>query len=209
MKVYLGTRNTRRSNLVNITTRDPVPDRTFGKVRVFVVSTSNGGATFGELHHHKRHSPDGFEWGYEGSGPAELARCILIDHFRAYPCVQQGAHDTECCDGLLLPEGLGGETVAVVRRRLELGQDADRISHELAREHDGLLSVTPQQVAQIAGPEPCPVCEDGVTSLPVSYQDFKRDIIGQIPRELHEWCITSGGIEDWIQSVTEPEEVTS
>lgn len=25
-----------------------------------------------------RHSPDGFEWGYGGSGPAELARAILV-----------------------------------------------------------------------------------------------------------------------------------
>lgn len=25
-----------------------------------------------------RHSPDGFQWGYMGSGPAELARAILI-----------------------------------------------------------------------------------------------------------------------------------
>jgi hypothetical protein len=25
-----------------------------------------------------RHSPDGFEWGYAGSGPAELARAILV-----------------------------------------------------------------------------------------------------------------------------------
>ena len=25
-----------------------------------------------------RHSPDGFQWGYHGSGPAELARAILI-----------------------------------------------------------------------------------------------------------------------------------
>lgn len=31
------------------------------------------------LTHHKRHSPTGFSWGYEGSGPAELARCLLID----------------------------------------------------------------------------------------------------------------------------------
>ena len=29
--------------------------------------------------HHVRHSPSGFEFGYEGSGPAELARCLLID----------------------------------------------------------------------------------------------------------------------------------
>jgi hypothetical protein len=25
-----------------------------------------------------RHSPDGFQWGYSGSGPAELARALLI-----------------------------------------------------------------------------------------------------------------------------------
>lgn len=25
-----------------------------------------------------RHSPDGFQWGYRGSGPAELARAILV-----------------------------------------------------------------------------------------------------------------------------------
>jgi len=29
--------------------------------------------------HHVRHSPDGFNWGYSGSGPAELARCLLWD----------------------------------------------------------------------------------------------------------------------------------
>ena len=32
-----------------------------------------------KLRHHVRHSPTGFECGYGGSGPAELARCILID----------------------------------------------------------------------------------------------------------------------------------
>lgn len=31
------------------------------------------------LRHRVRHSPDGFQWGYGGSGPAELARCILFD----------------------------------------------------------------------------------------------------------------------------------
>ncbi len=33
------------------------------------------------LPHEVRHSPDGFNWGYGGSGPAELARCILLDFF--------------------------------------------------------------------------------------------------------------------------------
>lgn len=31
------------------------------------------------LRHVVKHSPAGFEWGYEGSGPADLARCLLID----------------------------------------------------------------------------------------------------------------------------------
>ena len=26
------------------------------------------------------HSPDGFEWGYSGSGPAQLALALLADH---------------------------------------------------------------------------------------------------------------------------------
>ena len=31
------------------------------------------------LRHVVRHSPDEFQWGYAGSGPADLARSILID----------------------------------------------------------------------------------------------------------------------------------
>jgi len=37
------------------------------------------------LRHYPYHSPAGFEWGYGGSGPAELARCILLDHYRVTP----------------------------------------------------------------------------------------------------------------------------
>src|SRR4051812_6776125 len=37
------------------------------------------------LRHHVRHSPDGFSWGYGGSGPADLARSILADHLGAVP----------------------------------------------------------------------------------------------------------------------------
>ena len=32
-----------------------------------------------DLHNH---SPDGFEWGYPGNGPAQLALAILADHLR-------------------------------------------------------------------------------------------------------------------------------
>jgi hypothetical protein len=30
--------------------------------------------------HVRNHSPDGFNWGYGGSGPAQLALAILLDH---------------------------------------------------------------------------------------------------------------------------------
>lgn len=32
------------------------------------------------LEHIERHSPDGFQWGYGGSGPADLALSILTDY---------------------------------------------------------------------------------------------------------------------------------
>ena len=31
------------------------------------------------LPHKVQYSPDGFAWGYGGSGPTELARCLLLD----------------------------------------------------------------------------------------------------------------------------------
>ena len=33
-------------------------------------------------HDLQNHSPNGFEWGYGGSGPAQLALAILADHLR-------------------------------------------------------------------------------------------------------------------------------
>jgi len=38
-----------------------------------------------QLPHVVRHSPDGFEWGYMGSGPADLALSILADHLGETP----------------------------------------------------------------------------------------------------------------------------
>jgi len=31
--------------------------------------------------HVRNHSPSGFEWGYGGSGPAQLALALLVEHF--------------------------------------------------------------------------------------------------------------------------------
>lgn len=37
------------------------------------------------LKHHIYHSPTGFNWGYSGSGPADLARSILWDYLEKEP----------------------------------------------------------------------------------------------------------------------------
>jgi len=38
-----------------------------------------------QLKHYIYHSPTGFNWGYGGSGPADLARSILWDHLGKEP----------------------------------------------------------------------------------------------------------------------------
>ncbi len=38
-----------------------------------------------KLKHEVHHSPDGFSWGYGGSGPADLARSLLADHLAYIP----------------------------------------------------------------------------------------------------------------------------
>ncbi len=44
-----------------------------------IVVTVIDGDRMRPLTHLERHSPDGFEWGYHGSGPADLARSIVGD----------------------------------------------------------------------------------------------------------------------------------
>lgn len=51
--------------------------------RVSVVVLSSDGVS--PLAHYPCHSPAGFEWGYAGSGPADLARCILLNHCGVTP----------------------------------------------------------------------------------------------------------------------------
>ncbi|MGH9158161.1 MAG: DUF6166 domain-containing protein [Acidimicrobiales bacterium] len=57
-------------------------------------------ALVGLLKHVELHSPDGFQWGYGGSGPADLALAILIDHLGEEPTGEELRH------GLSLAERL-------------------------------------------------------------------------------------------------------
>lgn len=60
--------------------------RDFDGVKVYVVTEKTvGGLDRRPLKHLVLHSPDGFEWGYYGSGPADLALAMLADHFGEEP----------------------------------------------------------------------------------------------------------------------------
>jgi len=60
MKVYIG-------------------ERTSKGCEVWVLESTVEGMTRKPLEHVVLHSPDGFEWGYGGSGPSELALSLLLD----------------------------------------------------------------------------------------------------------------------------------
>jgi hypothetical protein len=57
--------------------------------RAVFVETDDG--QFAPLKHEVHHSPDGFSWGFPGSGPADLARSLLADHlgFVPHPAIYQ------------------------------------------------------------------------------------------------------------------------
>ncbi len=69
MKVYSGTRVFDRESM------------THGEASVVVQNVDEGPSDRCPLTHVSYHSPDGFEWGYAGSGPADLALAILADYF--------------------------------------------------------------------------------------------------------------------------------
>lgn len=78
-----------------------------------------------EFPHVELHSPDGFEFGYAGSGPADLALSILADYFGEKPTKEQlragWLHETPCkC--VLLHQAFKSAFIAVgtVRQSLQI-----------------------------------------------------------------------------------------
>lgn len=70
--------------------------------RIIFTRLANGGGAFIEIeyedhkeklqHLFKKHSPDGFEFGYRGSGPAEAALNILALFISVKECTQNGLY---------------------------------------------------------------------------------------------------------------------
>lgn len=99
------------------------------------------------LRHVVKHSPTGFSWGYAGSGPAELARCILLDHL-GDEAVCDECVDFHGCDGgfLLSPscyQAFKDEVIARLPQTRPWALDGSDISEWLEtwrnEGHDALM----------------------------------------------------------------------
>lgn len=53
----------------------------------------------------REHSPTGFEWGYEGSGPAQLALAMLADHLADDDKARELYQEFKRCVVARLPKG--------------------------------------------------------------------------------------------------------
>jgi len=53
-----------------------------GRREGHIVAVTVNGRVLNPRHDLWNHSPTGFEWGYGGSGPAQLALALLADHLR-------------------------------------------------------------------------------------------------------------------------------
>lgn len=64
-----------------------------GTVTASIVIDKDGQAQEFPLHHFVKHSPTGFEIGYGGSGPADLAYSILVHWFLSYKFTLEEAQE--------------------------------------------------------------------------------------------------------------------
>lgn len=117
------------------------------------------------------HSPTGFSWGGSGSGPAELARAMLLD------ALGEAARCPLCA-------GTGRVTFLP-------GSDltADPVPYDPAA-HD-----TEQLRAQGVEPLACWDC-DGTGTGRVPYQDFKFAVIARLPED-DGFTLTRAEVRDW------------
>lgn len=132
-----------------------------------VVLVEVDGEVTGPLRHVVRHSPTGLSWGYAGSGPADLARSLLVDALGA---------DARCpvCDG-------GHQLVFVADAPEPTRFDPENPAHVAA------LGDSP--------PLDCWECDDGIRGdLP--YQDYKFDVVARLPQGSN-WTITREEIVRW------------
>ena len=137
-----------------------------------LVTVERDGQLLGELRHVMRHSPTGMSWGYGGSGPADLARSLLVD------ALGGTAHCATCAGR---------------------GQLACRITGDTEDPAPVTTPYDPQLHSSPHGGEwevvTCWDC-DGDGLIPIPYQAFKREIVAGLPDD--QWVLTRAEILDWL-----------
>lgn len=122
-----------------------------GRVRIIAHDRQTGDRY--ELPHITRHSPTGMEWGYGGSGPADLARSLLIDALGP-------AAACPLCNG----------TVYVAWTADWDDAAADPVPYDPSEHHD----LAPELITDC-------YCDDGYRVLP--YQAFKFEYVARWPED--------------------------
>lgn len=118
-----------------------------------LVTVEDGvGRPLGVLRHVVRHSPSGLSWGYGGSGPADLARSLLLDALGA------AAVCRECA-------GTGRIVWSGTDDKLEVRP----------YEHSTVVD-------ELSWVDQCPACEDGDVITASTYQAFKWEVIARLPQ---------------------------
>lgn len=132
------------------------------------------GEVVGPLPHRAKHST-GLSWGYCGSGPADLARSLLIDALG-------DAARCSLCDG----------TSTVVYDVFTDGEvPATRATDEQCDDRHG------GRIARFSAPMRCLNCENGWTVMPATYQRFKFEVIAQLPEQ--GWTLDRRDVLTWLR----------
>lgn len=124
----------------------------------------------GVLDHVVKHSPTGFSWGYGGSGPSDLARCLLIDHYG------EGAKCARCASSGLVVylEAAGAGPIDDFPTRPATSDDEPEATSS------------------------CPDCYGEKYAIPPGlYQEFKFEHVARWPQD-GEWEITADEIGRWL-----------
>ena len=113
-------------------------------------------------------------WGYCGSGPADLARSLLIHAL---------GDDSRCtvCDG---------SNNVVYDTATDTDVPAQR-AHDVARLDEQLAA------ARFSPPMACLACEGGWALTPATYQRFKFDVVAGLPAT--GWTLTRAEVLTWYQ----------
>lgn len=118
-----------------------------------LVTVEDGQGFPSVLRHLVRHSPAGLNWGYGGSGPADLARSLLVD---------------ACGDDARCPECAGTGKVVW----------CGTVGEPEVRPYDPLLPVD-----DTASVDRCTHCDEGYRIAPSDYQAYKFAVIAALPDE--------------------------